>query len=137
MSDNIFEVASRKQFRFPSAIGALTTEQLWDLPLTSTRAASLDNVAKAVNADLKSVSDESFVATRPNPRKGELEIMLEVVKHIIAVKIADRDKAEAAANRAEQRRKLAEALVQKRDAALANLSEEEILAKLNELDDAA
>lgn len=140
---DIFETASRRKFRFPSVVGELTTEQLWDLPLTasarsgSTYRADLDSVAKAVNVELKSVSDESFVVTRPNPRKGELETMLEVVKHVIAFKIAERDKANAAADRAEKRRKLAEALANKQDESLRNMSEEEIRAKLAELDDVA
>lgn len=144
MDKNIFEIASRRKFRFPSVIGELTTEQLWDLPLTASSRApatvyrnDLDSVAKAVNAELKSVSDESFVATRPNPRKGELEMMLDVVKHVIAVKIEDAARATAAADRAEKRRKLAEALVNKQDDAIRNLTEDEIRAKLAELDDVA
>lgn len=140
MDKNIFEVASRRKFRFPSVVGELTTEQLWDLPLTqTTRSAGsyrhdLDSVAKAVNAELKSVSDESFVATRPNPRKGELEMMLDVVKHVIAVKMDDAARAADAAERADKRRKLIEALTNKQDDAIKNLSEDEIRAKLAELD---
>lgn len=135
---DIFEIASRRKYRFPSAIGELTVEQLWDLPLTDPkRGATLDNVAKAVNSDLKSVSDESFVITTPNRRKGELENMLEIVKHVIAVKIDERKRADDAADRADKRRKLIEALANKQDDAIRNLSEDEIRAKLAELDDAA
>lgn len=136
---NIFETVSRRKYRFPSIVGDLSVEQLWDLPLTATggKRLDLDSIAKAVNSDLKSVSDESFVVTRPNPRKGELEISLEIVKHIIAVKIDERDKADAAAARADKRRKLIEALANKQDDAIRNLSEDEIRAKLAELDDAA
>lgn len=136
MEKNLFEIASRRKFRFASQVGELTVEQLWDLPLTA-RGPSLDTVAKTVNNELKSISDESFVVTRPNPRKGELEMMLDIVKHIVAAKIDERDKATAAADRAEKRRKLAEALVNKQDESLRNMTEEEIRAKLAELDDAA
>lgn len=137
MDKNLFEIASRRKYRFPSIVGELTTEQLWELPLTAGRGATLDSVAKAVNSDLKSISDESFVVTTPNPRKGELENMLEIVKHVIAVKIEDRRRADAAADRADKRRKLIEALANKQDDAIRNLSEDEIKAKLAELDDAA
>lgn len=137
MDKNLFEIASRRKYRFPSVVGELTVEQLWDLPLTSTRGACLDNVAKAVSGNLKSISDESFVVTTPNPRKGELENMLEIVKHVIAVKIDERKRADAAADRADKRRKLIEALANKQDDAIRNLSEDEIRAKLAELDDAA
>jgi hypothetical protein len=131
---DIFEIASRKKFTYPSVVGMLTTEQLWDLPLTSVRGASLDSVARAVNSDLKSVTEESFVAVKPNPAKADLETKLEVVKHIIAVKQDERAKADAAADRADKRRKLAEALASKQDQALAAMSEEEIRKQLDELD---
>lgn len=144
MDRNIFEIASRKKFRFPSVVGELTVEQLWDLPLTATTRApatayrnDLDSVAKAVNAELKSVTEESFVNVRPHPAKADLEIKLDIVKHVIAVKMDERAKADAAADRAEKRRKLAEALANKQDESLRNMSEEEIRAKLAELDDAA
>lgn len=131
---DIFEIASRKKFTYPSVVGMLTTEQLWDLPLTSARGASLDSVARAVNSDLKSVTEESFVAVKPHPAKADLETKLEVVKHVIAVKIDERAKADAAADRADKRRKLAEALASKQDQALAAMSEEEIRKQLDELD---
>lgn len=137
MDKNLFEIASRRKYRFPSVVGELTVEQLWDLPLTAGRGATLDSIAKAVNGELKSISDDSFVVTTPNPRKGELENMLEIVKHVIAVKIEDRRRADAAADRADKRRKLIEALANKQDDAIRNLSEDEIRAKLAELDDAA
>lgn len=63
--------------------------------------------------------------------------MLEIVKHVIAVKIDERKRADDAADRADKRRKLIEALANKQDDAIRNLSEEEIRAKLAELDDAA
>lgn len=44
---------------------------------------------------------------------------------------------DAAAERADKRRKLIEALANKQDDAIRNLSEDEIRAKLAELDDAA
>ena len=80
----IFEKATREKFRYPSAKGLLTTEQLWELPLTAKSGFSLDDVAKAVNAELKAVDTESFVATEANPAKATLETKLEVVKHVIA-----------------------------------------------------
>jgi len=63
----IFEKATQEKFRYPSTKGLLTTEQLWELPLTAKSGFSLDDVAKAVNAELKAIDTESFVATAPNP----------------------------------------------------------------------
>jgi hypothetical protein len=59
--DNLFLVASRSKFRFNTASGTITTEDLWDLPLSSGKA-NLDDIAKALNKQLKDASEEqSFV----------------------------------------------------------------------------
>jgi hypothetical protein len=135
---DIFETASRKKFRFSSDVGELTTEQLWDLPLISAARTGpkvdLDTIARAVNTDLKAVTEESFVAVKPDPRKPDLEVKLEVVKHIIAFKIKTAEDAKARAERDEKRRKLIEALASKEEQALAGLSLEEIQKQLADLD---
>ena len=45
---NIFEMATRKKIRFNSPQGDLSTEDLWDLPLSSkvNGKANLDDIAK-------------------------------------------------------------------------------------------
>lgn len=133
MERNIFEMASRQQVRFPSNKGELTTEQLWTLPLTSKSGFDLDSVAKAVNSALRATTEDSFVATSTNPAKAEHELKLDIVKHIIAVRMQENADALAASGRAEQRRKLIEILGKKQDAALESLSPAEIEAKLAEL----
>ena len=49
---NIFEQASRNKLRFDTNIkGVISTEDLWDLPLTSdTGRVNLDDIAKALYA---------------------------------------------------------------------------------------
>jgi hypothetical protein len=132
---NIFEIASRKKFRFDSERGAMTTEQLWDLPLTSRTGFDLDSVAKAVSAELKAQSEESFVTTTTNPRKGELEVMLEVVKHVISFKIATAKAAAERVEKAEKRRKIMDAIQAKDEQALTTASKEDLLKQLAELDE--
>ena len=135
---NLFERATRQCFRFPSAKGDLTVEQLWDLPLVNKSAtrdvkADLDTVARTINSELKSMAEESFVSTNPNPRKGVLEAQLEIVKHIIAVRLSE---AEAAAKRMEnieKRSKLIEALAAKEDQELSQMSKDEIVKQLEAL----
>ena len=59
---NIFEQATRAKIRFSTPVGMLSVEDLWDLPLTSARArANLDDVARLLDAELKSTSSVSFV----------------------------------------------------------------------------
>ncbi|BCJ47509.1 hypothetical protein GCM10010168_18670 [Actinoplanes ianthinogenes] len=129
----IFEKATREKFRYPSTKGLLTTEQLWDLPLTAKSGFSLDDVAKAVNAELKAIDTESFVATETNPAKATLETKLEVVKHVIAFRLAQDEAAKAAAAKKLEKEKLLEILGRKQDAVLENLTEAELLARINNL----
>lgn len=133
MSD-IYKYAAQNELRYDSVRGDLTTEQLFDLPLTSKSGFDLDNVAKAVNAELKSVSEESFVATSTNPRKKQLEISLDIVKDVISTKQAENAAALAKVHKAEERKKILDALGAKKDQALTASSIEELEAKLAALD---
>lgn len=131
---NLFEQASRQKVRFQSTKGELTTEQLWDLPLTNSNGFNLDAVARDVHRDLKAVSEESFVTmARPNPAQARLELKMEIVKHIIGVKLAEAEQAKTAADRANERQRLMEILNKKQDAALEALTPEEIKARLDAL----
>ena len=132
---NIFEQASRKSLRFETVRGAVQTEHLWDIPLTSRTGYDLDTIAKAANADLKSQTEESFVATKTNPAKNMAELRLEIVKYVIADRIADQDKKALQAQRKVEREKLINLLGQKQDEQLLALTPEQIQAKLAELTD--
>ena len=129
-----FEQATRRKFRFPSVKGELTTEQLWDAPLVSRNGFDLDAIAKAVNAELAQASEESFVETKPNPRRNELAAKLEIVKHVIGVKIKEKELAENRSAKAAQRQTLQEALDRRQNAELENLSPEELRARIAALD---
>lgn len=123
----MFEQALRLKLRFPSPQGALTTEDLWDLPLTSTRpnTANLNNIAKAVSRLLKAESEEDFV----NPRSGvneTLQLSLDIVKHIIAVRQAENEATRLRAERTEKKAKLLELIARKQDQALEGKPLEEL-----------
>lgn len=128
-----FKKAARLKLRFPSVKGHLTVEQLYDLPLTSKAGFDLDSVAKTINASLRVASEDSFVNPKPNINQTLDQLCLDIVKEVIADKIAENEaSAKAVANRHE-REKLLEVLQGKKDAALANLSEEELEAKIRAL----
>lgn len=135
METNIFEEASRLKLRFPSVKGELTTEQLWDLPLTTTVSGKvdLDTVARTVNTDLKAITEDSFVQTRVNPQKAILTLKLDVLRHVIAAKQAENaEKSRKAANESELAR-LREVLADKNNDALKNLSPEQIQERIKQL----
>jgi hypothetical protein len=130
---NIFEQASRQKARFASIKGEITTEQLWDLPLQSKSGFDLDTVAKNVNAELKGVTEESFVATTSNPAKATLELKLEIVKHVIAVRLAENEAQRSAAAKAAEKQRLLDILAKKEDQALEGLTPEQIRERINQL----
>jgi len=132
----IFEKATRDKVRWDSPVGLLSVEQLWDLPLTSANAnrPNLDAMARTVNTELKSLEEGSFVTLKPDPRKAGLELQLEVLKRVIAVKLEEREKATKAAANAERKRKLLAALGTKEEAALAGMSKEDIEKEIAALD---
>lgn len=127
---NLFKIAARRRTRFPSDRGDLTVEQLYQLPLTG-----LDNVARTINAELRSLTEDSFVELKPDPRKGQLQDALDLVKEVIADVQADKAKAENRAKKAALRRTLTDALARKQDEALSQASLEDIQAQLAALDE--
>lgn len=130
---NIFERASRNALRFPSVKGQITTEQLWLLPLQSKSGFDLDSVAKEVNAQLKSVTEESFVATVTNPAKSTHELQLEIVKYVIAARIAENAINRDREARLAERNKLVSILADKQDESLKALSADEIAKRIADL----
>ena len=130
-----FEYVSRHKIRFPSAVGLLTAEQLWGLPLTSKTQdrPNLNDIAKAVSAELRDAQEESFVEV-PSDNSKSLEVALDAVKRVIAVRLEDRDRKAAAADRAERRRKLVDALAQKETDEITAKSKADILKELESLD---
>jgi hypothetical protein len=125
---DIFEKASRKKVRFNSNVGELTVEQLWDLSLTR-----LDKIARDVNTNLKEVTEESFINTRPHPSKAIFTLQLDILKYIISVKQEEKEVEKAKADRAAKREKLLEALATKENEELSSKSKEDILKELEEL----
>lgn len=131
---NIFEQATRRAIRFESAKGDLSVEQLWDLPLQSRNQFDLDTVAKTVNRQLNAVTEESFVSVRENPAKEILSLKLEIVKHIISVKLQEAEEARNRANKASEKEKLLRLLDEKQNEALRALTPEEIQERLKALE---
>ena len=130
---NIFEQATRRAIRFESAKGDLSVEQLWDLPLQSRNQFDLDTIAKTVNRQLNAVTEESFVSVRENPAKETLSLKLELVKHIISVKLQEAEEARNRANKASEKEKLLRLLDEKQNEALRALTPEEIQERLKAL----
>lgn len=131
---NIFERASRCKLRFESSVGDLSTEQLWDLPLTAKgERPDLDKLARRVSRELREMEESSFVKKEPDVNKIRMELRLEILKYVIESKLADEATAAKAVETQERKRKLLAALASKEEAALAGMSREEIEAEIAKL----
>lgn len=133
-NNNLFENATRNKIRFASARGDLSVEQLWDVPLRSRDGFDLDAVAKEANRRLKALTEESFVSTERTPAHEKAEATLEIVKHVIAVKLDDEAAAKKRADNRVEKEKLLRILAEKQDGKLSDLSEREIQKRINALE---
>jgi hypothetical protein len=134
--DSLFLAATRNKLRFPSTRGDLVVEQLWDIPLTSKSGFSVNDIAVAVNRELKSLQDESFVDTSVNPRRDELFLSLEILKEVIRIRQDEAKQRTASAARESLRRQIQDAIATKQQEELTSGSVEELQARLRELDQA-
>lgn len=130
---NIFERAARRALRFSSSVGLLTTEELFTLDLVHPRKPNLNAIGVGIMEELKGMGEFNLVDEKPNARKDELELQLEIVKHIIESKKADALAAQTRAENQEKRKKLLGILADKKDEAYKNMTPEQIEAELTKL----
>ena len=135
MEMNIFEEATRHKLRFDSLAGKLSVEQLWDLPLKEKKgiADNLDRIAIATNKQLQESSEQSFVDESAGASK-ELQLKMDILKRVIAVKKQEiKDKKEAA-NRATLKQTLLEEKARRQNENITKLSDDELEKQLKELE---
>lgn len=130
----MFEKATRQQLRFNTKKGLLSVEDLWTLPLKSSinNQVDLDEVAKTVHQELKASEEISFVAP-VTASNTTAQLKMDIVKHIIAVKLAEKEVAEKAKETKEKKQKILEAIARKQDEALVNSSVEDLQRMLESL----
>lgn len=120
---SIFETATRRKMRFPFK-GSISVEDLWDLTPDN-----LDTVFKTLNAEKKQVETESLLSAK-SASDTELDIKIDIVRHIVAVKLSEAEKRAKAKEIKAQKQKIMEIIATKQDAALNNKSVEELQAML-------
>lgn len=126
-----FERATKLKLRFESARGLLTVEDIWDLSL-----ANLDTLAKAVNKRLKDEQEESFIPTARRGQTSELDLKLEILKHVIQVKVDEQEVRKARAERQAKLAQLKELAATKANEQIASKSLEDIQKMIAELESA-
>lgn len=123
---NLFEVATRNNYQFPFR-GLINVIDLWDLSLTN-----LDSVFKVLNAEVKKSEEESLLNTK-SKEDEELSNKIEIVKYIVGVKLAEKKAKEDEKKNREMKQRLLEIKAKRQDAALENLSDEDLDRAIAEL----
>ena len=125
--NELFIVASRNKFRFPFR-GVATVEDLWDLGVRD-----LDTIFKSLNAQAKQAKEESLLAVK-SKEDAILDAKIEIVKYIVATKLAEADQKRIREEQREKKNRIAEILADKQDEELRGKSVEELQKMLGELD---
>lgn len=117
----MFEKATRQKLRFQTEKGLLSVEDLWDLPLTSNHGrTNLDDIARGLHSQLKNSDDVSFVVKERKSNES-VQLAFDIVKHIIDVKLVERDAAQLAATTKEKKQQIMQLIANKEQSALAEM----------------
>ena len=118
MSTNVFLLATRKQLRFPSVLGLLTTEDLWNIPLRQVGVAknkpSVEAVGNALLAEqAQSGTGSIFGSGVKSEVQERLELQLAVIREIIAVRQEEARAAERKASLKSEAERLSKLIKEK------------------------
>lgn len=127
MSENMFETATRCKYRFPFR-GQISVEDMWDLDLVH-----LDSIFKKLNSQVKQANEESLLVTKTKEDET-LSTMIEIVKYIVSVKLAEENARLQAREKREKKQRIMEIIASKQDEALQGKSVDELQAMIDELE---
>lgn len=123
--EKMFEYALKNKVRF-NFRGLISAEDLYDL-----NQRELDHIYKGLMAEKKQSETESLI--EKTVENKELEAKIEIVKYIFNQKVEEQKAAEKAAENAAKKQKLLGILARKQDAALEEMSAEDIEKLIKEL----
>lgn len=127
-TENLFEMATRNKLRFPSTKGELSVEDLWDLSDKD-----LDVVYKNLKDQEVRSSEESLLDDANVDPK--LTAAIGIVKYIFTTKRNERLAEKERINKKLTQRKYIDALSKKQDEAIEKMSEAELRAMIDSLED--
>lgn len=127
MENNLFIIATRNKYRYPYK-GLISTEDLWDLSLQG-----LDSIFKTLNSQLKELGEESLLVEVEDKGAEVLRNKIDIIKYVLRVKLETKARNEQAAANAAKRQRIMEVIASKEDAALQNMSVEDLTKMLTDL----
>ena len=120
---DIFKYAVKNKLRF-NYKGLCSVEDLYDIPL-----GDLDKMYGALKREQKNLGVDSLLNKKTSAEK-EVAIKIEIIESIVKDRLADRDKAVKAEQTRVRNRRIAEIIADKEDAALHDMSVEDLKAML-------
>lgn len=127
-TENLFEIATRNKMRFPSTKGELSVEDLWDLSDKD-----LDVVYKNLKDQEVKSSEESLLDDANVDPK--LTAAIGIVKYIFTTKRNEKLAEKERINKKLTQKKYIDALSKKEDEAIEKMSEAELRAMIDSLED--
>lgn len=127
----LFARATRNKLVFNTTQGLLDTEDLWDLHLTGSKGATLDDIAQDLDRQIKQHTT-SFVK-KDNGVDPVLQLKFDVVKYIIDVKLTEQEAAKNERERREKKQRILAAIERKQNEKLEGASLEELESELASL----
>ena len=127
-TENLFEMATRNKMRFPSTKGELSVEDLWDLSDKD-----LDVVYKNLKDQEVKSSEESLLDDANVDPK--LTAAIGIVKYIFTTKRNEKLAEKERINKKLAQKKYIDALSKKEDEAIEKMSEAELRAMIDSLED--
>ncbi len=126
---SMFEKATRIGLRFQTERGPANVEDVWNLSLKS-----LCNLAKKYKDEMKKIDEYDFLEEKETSEEDELlKLRFDIVLHMINTKRSEnKSKLEESAKK-EEINKIKAIIARKQDAALENMSVDDLMKKLDEM----
>lgn len=130
----LIALALKNKYRYPSSKGQVTTEDLFDLPLTSNKGPSLQSTAQIIYQNINNNGQPSFISSVSASSNVEDTNKLEIVKFVIESRERDNAASLKAAGNKKLKEQLLGILADKESEAWKSLSPDklkEMIASLN------
>ena len=125
---NMWLEALQKRLRFEFK-GLISTEDLFDLDMSS-----LDVIYQKLSKELREISGDSLLDNERADEIAWVQLKLDVVKHVFDIKKAEAEALRQKIANIEEKQRIMHIINEKENAELANLSIDELKAKLNDLE---
>lgn len=120
----MYKKASRLKLRVSTSKGNLSVEQLWSLSVNE-----LDTLAVGLESGLEKRQRKSFIT--PTTKTDEIsELKFNIVLDILGTKVSERNSALEEAEKKAHNQKILQAIEDRRDSNLKEMSEEELIKLL-------